>query len=324
MEEQTTSNEAMDPTIKGILMAVIAVSVFSVQDVIIRTLSGDYSVLEIMFIRAVVALVPMTLFVYWEGGFSTLKTPRLGLQIFRGTLQMFSYVSYYLALASLPLADATAIFFVSPLMVTILSIFFLGEKVGFRRAMAVLVGFAGVLIIVRPGSGTFGYAAILPMIAALTYASSVMITRKLGPTHTGASMAFYAMLVFLVGSSISGLILGDGSFASEADPSLGFLLRGWQLPTGRDAMLLLLLGMIAACGFYCLTQAYRVAETSAVAPFEYVAMPIAVVWGIALWNEIPGLLTVLGIVLILGSGLYILHRETIRGRKLVTGRRIRL
>jgi len=324
MEHEAVGQETIDPTVKGILMAVTAVSIFSVQDVIIRTLSGDYSVLEIMFIRAVVALGPMALFVYWSGGFATLRTPHLGLQFIRGALQMLSYVTYYLALAAMPLADATAMFFISPLVVTLLSVIFLGESVGLRRVIAVVVGFVGVLVIARPGSGTFGYAAILPLAAAVTYASSVIITRRLGPTHSGASMAFYAMIVFLIGSSISGFIFADGSFANETDPSLGFLLRGWQIPVADDLMLLVLLGCIAACGFYCLTQAYRVADASAVAPFEYIAMPIAVVWGIVMWDEFPEMITIFGIALVIGSGLYILHRETIRGRKVVTGRRIRL
>ncbi len=325
MQQLAVSDETLDSTLRGIVLVATGISIFSVQDVIIRLLSDEYSVIQIMFIRALVALVPMAMFVYWEGGFATLRTPRLWLHAVRGLLMVSSYTAYYLGLAALPIADNTAIFFVSPLVVTIFSVVFLGEKVGLRRFMAVIAGFVGVLVIVQPGSGTFGIAAILPLMAAVTYSGSIMITRRLGRTQTGASMAFYAMIMFLITSSCAGMVLGDGGYATDSHLSLGFLLRGWQIPGLRDLLLLILCGLIAACGFYCLSQGYRVAQASIVAPFEYVSMPIAVIWGIAIWDEVPRLTTVVGIALIVTSGLYVLHRESVRGRRLVTGRgRIRL
>ncbi len=325
MQQLAITEELTDSTVKGILLVAIGISIFSIQDVIIRLLSGEYSVIEIMYIRALVALGPMAMFVYWEGGFATLRTPRYVLHFVRGALQMLSYTTYYMGLAILPIADNTAIFFVSPLIVTIFSIIFLGEKVGLRRGLAVLAGFAGVLVIVQPGTGTFGFAALLPFFAAVTYSGSIMITRRLGRTQTGASMAFYAMITFLMFSSIAGGVLGDGSYETNIHPSLDFLMRSWQVPTYRDIMLLVLCGFIAAFGFYCLAQGYRIAQASIVAPFEYVSMPLAVLWGFAIWNEVPSLTTILGIAMIVFSGLYVLHRETIRGRRLVTGRgRIRL
>ncbi len=327
MQEKAIIQEFPDQTIKGIVLVAVGISIFSLQDVIIRLLSGDYSVLQIMFIRALVALGPMALFVYWEGGFGTLRTPTFNMQFLRGILQMLSYTSYYMGLAYLPIADSTAIFFIAPLVVTVFSIMFLGEKVGMRRLSAVLLGFCGVLIIVRPGSGTFGIAALLPMIAAVTYSASIIITRRLGRTNTGASMALYSMLTFLAVSSLAGGVFGDGRFATDIHPSIDFLLRPWMMPASRDFMLLVLCGLIAACGFYCLAQGYRVAQASIVAPFEYVAMPLAAMWGFLVWNELPQMTTIMGILLIVGSGLYVLHRETVKGRSLVTGRgrsRIRL
>lgn len=319
------SEETHEQTLRGILTIVVGISVFSLQDVIIRLLSGEYSVIQIMYIRALVALGPMAMFVYWEGGFATLRRPRIGLQFARGSLQMISYTTYYLGLAAMPIADNTAIFFISPLIVTLFSVFFLGEKVGLRRIVAILTGFGGVLVIVQPGSGTFGIAAILPIFAAVSYSGSVIITRRLGRSQTGASMAFYSMITFLIFSSVVGGLLGDGRFATNIHPSLDFLMRSWQMPALRDMMLLVMCGLIAACGFYCLAQGYRIAQASVVAPFEYVSMPLAVLWGFTIWNEVPDLTTIFGISLIIFSGLYVLQRETISGQRLVTGRsRIRL
>ncbi len=322
---QADSEEIHDQSLRGIITIVIGISIFSLQDVIIRLLSGEYSVIQIMYIRALVALGPMAMFVYWEGGFATLRKPRAGLQIARGLLQLASYTAYYMGLAAMPIADSTAIFFVAPLFVTLFSIIFLGEKIGFRRGLAVIIGFGGVLVIMQPGSGTFGIAAVLPLLAAVTYSGSVIITRRLGRTQTGASMAFYAMITFLVFSSVVGGLLGDGGYATNIHPSLDFLTRSWQMPALRDMMLLVMCGLIAACGFYCLAQGYRIAQASIVAPFEYVSMPLAVLWGFTIWNEVPSLTTIFGISLIIFSGLYVLQRETIRGQQLVTGRsRIRL
>lgn len=326
MQPQSVTAEVQDATFKGIILVAVGISIFSLQDVIIRLLSGDYSVVQIMFIRALVALGPMALFVYWEGGFGTLRTSKIGLQFIRGFLQMLSYTAYYMGLAFMPIADNTAIFFVSPLIATVFAMIFLQEKVGIRRMIAVLIGFCGVLIIVQPGSGTFGVAAILPLIAAVTYSGSIMITRRLGRSSTGASMAFYAMFTFLIVSSLIGGSIGDGRFATDIHPSLDFLLRTWQTPTYRDMLLLTLCGLIAACGFYCLAQGYRVAQASIAAPFEYVAMPLAALWGFVVWNEVPEMTTVYGVILIVFSGLYVLHRETVKGRRVVAGRgrRIRL
>ncbi len=313
-----------DRPLRGIALVAFGISIFSLQDVVIRALSGDYSVLQIMFIRALVALWPMLLFVRLEGGFGGLKSQRPLRQFCRGFLMVFSYTSYYMALAFLPLATVTSIFFVSPLIVTIFSVVFLGETVGARRWCAVLIGFSGMLIIVRPGAEGLEWATLLPIVAALTYAGSIMFTRKLGRQASGASMAFYAMLTFLAVSGSAGLVFGDGSLADESHASLGFLLRGWQVPSWPDLGLMAVCGGIAAVGFYCLSQGYRVAQASLVAPFEYIALPFAISWGLLLWDEVPSDTTFLGIALIVGGGLYALHREARRNRYLTTGRGQRL
>jgi len=318
------ANELADTPTLGIVLIVVGISVFSVQDIIIRLLSDGYSAFEIMFIRGLVALGPMAFLVRWQGGFSTLRTGRPFLNTVRGLLMVCSYVMFYMSMTIMPIADVTAIFFVSPLIITALSVSFLGESVGPRRWAAIFIGFIGALFIVRPGSEAMNAAAFLPLMASFTYACSIMITRRLGRTQTGASMAFYAMVLFVVISAAAGLAFGDGSLATETDPSLGFLLRGWALPPPRDMILLGACGLIAACGFYCLSQGYRVAPAIVVAPFEYVSMPLAVIWGLAIWGEIAAPSTFLGIALIVSSGIYVLRRESIRGRRLSTGRGMRI
>ena len=314
----------VDSPLRGILLITAGIVVFGAQDVIIRLLSGDYAAMEIMFIRGLVALLPMALFVHWEGGLASLKIRHPFINLLRGLLMVCSYTAYYMSLAAMPIAEVTAIFFVSPLIITLFSVLFLGETVGPRRWAAVIAGFAGVLVIVQPGAKDLDPAAALPLVASFTYACSVIITRRIGRSQSGASLALFAMLTFIAVGGLSGAVMGGGAFANESHPSLGFLLRAWVMPGGRDMLFLGAIGLIAGIGFYCLSESYRIAPASVVAPFEFIAMPLAVLWGIAVWSEYPPPTTLLGIVMIIGSGIYVLHREAVLKRHLSTGRGIRL
>ena len=314
---------ALDAPLKAIAIVTVGVVIFSIQDVIIRLLSGEYAATQIMFIRGLVAIGPILLIVIWEGGLRSLRIEHPFLNGVRGLLMVSAYTAYYMSMAALPIAEVTAIFFVSPVIVTLFSALFLSETVGPRRWVAVLAGFAGVMVIVRPGARALDPAALLPLAAAIAYALSIVITRRIGRTQTGSSLAFVAMGIFIIVSGITGAIIGDGGFADVSHPSLAFLLRAWAMPDTRDFLLLAACGLISAFGFYCLSQGYRIAPASIVAPFEYIAMPLAVVWGMVFWRETPALNTLFGIALIVCGGLYALHRETVRKRPLTTGRGIR-
>ena len=313
-----------DSPLRGILLITAGMIVFGAQDVIIRLFSGEFGAMEIMFIRGLVALLPMALFVHWEGGFASLLVRHPYINLIRGLLMVCSYTAFYMSMAAMPIAEVTAIFFVSPLIITLFSVLFLGETVGFRRWAAVIAGFIGVLVIVQPGSESLDPAAVLPLIASCTYAGSVIITRRIGRTQSGASLAFFAMLTFIAISGLAGAVMGDGAFANDSHPSLSFLLRAWVMPGVCEMLLLGATGLIAGFGFYCLSQSYRIAPASVVAPFEFISMPLAVLWGIAVWDEVPPMTTFIGIVIIIGSGIYVLHREAVRKRHLSTGRGVRL
>ena len=208
------------------------------------------------------------------------------------------------------LADAVAIFFVSPLIVTIFSVVFLRETVGPWRWAAVLVGLGGVRIVLRPGSATFQLASILPVIAALAYASLHMLTRFIGKTESAATMTVYIQFTFITVSLAMGLAFGDGRFADQSNPSLHFLLREWAWPECQDWLLLVLTGATTGFGGYLISQAYRVAAAAIVAPFEYLALPLSIFWGFVIFGEVPAALAFLGITLILASGLFIIWRES--------------
>ncbi len=313
-----------DRPLRGVAFLLCGVSVFSLQDVIIKLLSATYPVHEVVFFRSAFALGPILLLAHLDGGLAALRTRRPGLHLARGLIVLQTYTLYYLALASLPLAEAVALFFSAPLFITALSVPLVGERVGLRRWLAVVGGFAGVLVILRPAGGAFDAAALLAAGAALTYACAVLLTRRMRATERGPALAFYPTLVFLAASAAIGLGLGDGLAVDGAHPSVRFLARAWTMPEWRDLALLAACGLVAAIGFYSVSQAYRLAEANVVAPFEYVALVWGTVWGYAVWHEVPDALAFAGAGLIVASGLYVVDREARRGRRLATERGVRL
>ena len=319
----TTIALDQEAPLKGILYLVVGLSLFSIQDVVIKLLSGAYPAHEIVFIRAIVSLLPILLIARLEGGWHLLRTRRPGLHVLRGLASFAAYTTYYLALTALPLADTVTLFYASPIFVTALAVMILGEQVGLRRWLAMLAGFAGVVVVTRPFGGAPEPAMLLAVASALAYSISILITRRLAKTEAASSLAFYAMITFLAASTIAGLVLGDGRFADADHPSAAFLLRAWIWPSSEDLALMVTIGLIAGVGFYCLSQAYRLASASLVAPFEYSSLPWAILWGYLVWSDLPGPATVFGLALIVGSGLYIIHREGVRGRRLVRGRALR-
>jgi drug/metabolite transporter (DMT)-like permease len=219
-----------------------------------------------------------------------------------------AYAAYYLALPALPLATTVALYFSAPLFIVILSVPMLGETVGWRRGLAVLAGFGGVLIILRPGGSLFEWAALLPVLSGLSYGLSMIFARQLGQRESAAAMAFWGNFVFLVIATLMALSFG-GATAPDLHPSLAFLMRAWVWPTALDATLMAGCGVIAALGLTLLTQAYRIADANAVAPFEYSAMLWGILWGWAFFAEWPDAVAWIGIAVIMAAGLFVLWRE---------------
>ena len=304
----------MENRMLGIACVIGAVTIFVLQDSLIKWLSGDYALHEIVLVRAASA-VCVTLFVMrLEGGIHLLRTRRLGLHLARAGLLIIANSAFFLALAAMTIAEAVSIFFVAPLLITALSALMLGEVVGPRRWASVCVGLAGVVVMLRPGEGALRLVALLPIVAAAAYALMQILTRRLGTTERASTIAFYAQAGFIVVSVAVGLTAGHGRFAPEDDPSLAFLLRAWTVPSAMDAALFLAIGVFNGVGGYLMSQAYRVTRPSVLAPFEYVALPMAVAWGVVLFGDWPDLVTYAGMALICGSGLYVLHREAVLGR----------
>ena len=298
-------------TALGIFCLCAGIGLFSIQDMILKLLSDSYPLSQAMMLRGLTAAPLLALLAMRDGGLRTLFTPGTWAMIWRGLVMFLAYAAYYLALPALPLATTVALYFSAPLFITILSVAFLREIVGWRRWLAVLTGFCGVVIMVRPGASLFEWAALLPVMSGLAYGLSMILARKLGQSETATAMAFWGNLVFLALAAVMALALGDGRFASGSHPSIAFLLRPWVSPTAQDAALMCGCGVIAALGLTLLTQAYRIADSNAVAPFEYSFMIWGVFWGWAFFGEWPDSIAWIGISVIVGAGLMVLWREKV-------------
>lgn len=305
----------LSPSTLGALCAFTAVLFFSVNDTTIKFLSSDYALHQIVLIRAGLGLVITMAFIApFSGGWAVFRTKRLRAHLVRGTFTVLANITFYLGLAAMPMAQATAIFFISPILITVFSVVFLKETVGPWRWAAVAVGFLGVLIIVRPGAAAFQVAVILPILAAVCYAAFHTMTRRMGSTESAATMSVFTQITFIVVCVVIGLAVGDGRFGDQSDASLAFLLRGWHWPEPADYPLFAIIGLGVACASYLISQAYRQAPPAFVAPFEYVAMPLAVFWGWAVFDEWPSAVTFVGIALIMAAGIITIWRESVNAR----------
>ncbi len=284
-----------DNPLRGIGLLLLSTVFLSTSDVTSKYLAGHIPALQITWLRYVAFVVIMLAFVA-HGGTAQLRTKRPGLHLLRGFGLVASSVIFVTSLKYLAIADATATGFVTPLFVTALSIPLLGEKVGWRRWSATLVGLAGVLIVVRPGGAGFQAASLLPALSALSWAFSLIITRMMSRTESPVATLTYSALVGL--AVISLLLPFD-----------------WQPLTRETVLLGIFIGIASTIGHWLVILAFRHADASLLAPFSYTQLLWASIGGFFLFAVLPDLWTLVGSVIIAASGLYTAHRERIRARQ---------
>lgn len=277
----------------GIVLMLLAMAVLSVMDATMKQLAGHYPPLEVAALRGTVSLPFVIAWVYWrERSFATLFRVRWRWHLARGLLAITMLTSFIYALGQMPLSETYALFFIAPLLITAFSVIFLKEPVDWQRWTAIAVGFAGVLIILRPGFTAVGLSAVAVLIGATCYALNAISVRFLGRTDSTAAMTFWFMFM---------LAIGAGALA----------LPNWQPVQMVDAWWLLAMGITGALGQVFITEAFKRAPVSIVAPFEYSSLFWGVLLDLAIWGELPGPIVFAGAAVIVGSGLYLLRRERI-------------
>jgi len=299
----------MNLLLRAILIMACGKLLFALQDVIIKQLSGGYPIHEIMTIRGVVAILILLALIAFSVGLAALKLHHPGYHLLRGLLMFIAFMAFYIGLADISLTMATALFFTAPFFITLLSIPLLGERVGARRFASIGAGFVGVLIVLRPGSENFSLVALLPIMAAFFYALCQVLVRYARMTAPAAIMSLYASLAFAVLGPLAAMLLAGGEAPAAASASVRTMLMPWSMPRSTDLLLLIFTGATSAFGFMFTSWAYKNAQASRLAPFEYVMIVWVTLLSYLVWGEVPDLTTLLGICIIILSGIYVLRRE---------------
>ena len=290
------------------LCVLAGIGLASAQDAVVKYMSSGYPASETLLFRCI-GSVPVLAFMLWREGNWSLATPLWPRVLLRALILAVAYLTFVLAIAAMPIANAVAIYFTMPFFVAGLAGPLLGERVRFHRWIAIIAGFIGVMIMVRPGVGVFEPAALLALMSAMGYAVGQMLGRPLSQKVAPIVIATWQNFVY-AGMAIVLLILFSlGDFGSFSHPSLVFLSRPWVWPGAFDAALLLGHGVLAGCAMILFINAYRLAETNFVAPFEYSAMIWAVGYGLLLFGDFPDLYTWIGGGVVIVAGIAMILRD---------------
>ena len=300
-EKKTVARRAparADRPFKGIALILASTVFLGVSDVTAKYLSATLPSIEIAWLRFLVFALIMVPAMVPGTPIYSLKTRSLGLQLMRGAALLGSSLFFISGLRYLPIAEASATGFVSPLFVTALSIIFLSERVGVRRWLATACGLIGVLIILRPGTSAFHPAAFFPIVSALAWASTLIMTRMMsGREHAVTTMTY---------SSIAGVAILSGL--------VPFV---WVTPSWHDVLFGILIGVASTAGQWIVVLAFRYADASVLAPFSYTQLLWVSILGFLVFGEVPDAWTIVGAAVIVGSGLYTAHRERVRRSQLL-------
>jgi len=279
----------------GIGLMVLGIFLFCCNDALGKWLLGSYSVWQMLVIRSIGAIALLSPLIWREGRAAFAGAPRPGLQILRVSLSVTESIMFFWALSYLPLADTVTFYLAAPIYVTAISALFLQERVGWRRWSAVVAGFVGVIIALRPTTATLTWPALIAIVGSLGFAVFLIITRMLRGTSD----------VVMVSGQFGAMLVVSGAVAPI----------GWIAPTALDFGLMLVLGVVAMTAFACMNRSLKLAPASVVVPYQYTMIVWAVVLGWLVFGDVPDAFTLTGAAIIVGAGLYILWREQIVTRR---------
>jgi drug/metabolite transporter (DMT)-like permease len=291
---------AASPTVLGIYCRLSGLALFCTMDAMVKALGGTYGPFQLMLFRSAIALIPIAIIVWRAGDLTIVRSNRPWLQAARILAGLGSMGGFFYVFPRMPLVDAYAISFAAPLFMVALSVPMLGEQVGWRRWSAVAVGFVGVIVMLDPLGISFHAMSLVVLAATFCYALSTVLVRLTSRYDQDAATLFWFAAVSTVLSLVG------------AAPD-------WVWPTPIDWLWLILLGLLGGVAQVLVTRAWRLAPASILAPFDYASIVLAVLYGYLWFQEQPSWTVWLGLPLVIGSGLYILHRERVRSsRRAVT------
>lgn len=284
-----------DRALSAIALAVMAMALFSLMDVIVKLLGEGYHVAQLLLFRSAITFLPALWIMRQEGGWPSLRTRHPWLHLGRSVLTFGFTACMFVAVNRMPLADVYAVSYLAPLLITVLSVPVLGEHVGVRRWVAIVIGLIGILVILRPGGGILGIGAVIVLAGTMMYAVGILLTRLLSRTDGNGLLLLHYAVVATIGAGV-------------VQPWV------WVTPNLTDLMLMFAAGGLGAIGQLMVIQAFRLGEAGLVAPFQYTTILWGLGFGWVFFGDQPDGVTLIGAGIVIASGLYILHRERVRYR----------
>jgi drug/metabolite transporter (DMT)-like permease len=304
---------------KGIILVIIAMTFFAMQDALIKFIFEKAALYEIFFARYLIAAILLFYYIKFKKQIIPLKTYYPFLTVLRVLLHFVAFSAFFISLTYMPLATANALFFSSPFFVSIFAKLFLKEFIGIRRWMAIIAGFVGVYIVLNPTFSNFEYKNLLPVFCAFCYAASMTITKYTSDKDNINTQLFYFYLIAILLCVIIFMFIGNGQFNNQNyDATTQFIFREWFSNFDYTWKFLLFFGFAASIAFLCIFSAYIVASPSLVSLFEYSLIIMSMIPGYFLFNEIPSNRTFFGVLIIISAGIYIYIREKIRDQYIAT------
>ena len=295
---------------QGIACMLIGMWLFVGQDVLMKELLGAQPLWMLISARALVSAIILIPLIIWLKG--RLYTALWPIHLARAFLFTTGFTMFYTAFPFMGLAEVSTIFFSAPLFTALLAVVFLKERLGIHRVAAVFVGFVGVLIAMAPDAGQFRWVAVLPLICAVFYAASMILTRRVGDGESSLTMGLWTI-------GFSGLLIWPLGYvvnvALSISPDFHHLRFDFVMPQAWQWLQLAVLGLVGMGGYILLNRAYQVANASLIAPFDYSYLPFATLMAWLLWSEVPSSQTIIGMSLIVSAGLYLGIRELRASRK---------
>ena len=277
----------------GIALMLVGCFVFSLNDTLGKWLVATYTVGQLLLIRSIAAILMLAPFLLRGGIWQEFRAaPRPGLQMLRIALSSCEVALFYLAVAYLPLADVVTFYLAGPIFVTALSALLLNEQVGWRRWSAVLVGFIGVVIAMRPSAASVSWPALIALTGSLSFSLLMITTRAVRGIND---------LVLVTGQMVGALVLG-----------IVLAPAGWVAPNARDFALLALLGVVAMFAHLCVNRSLKLAPASLVVPYQYTFILWAIVFGYFVFGDVPDAMLLTGAAIIVAAGIFIFRREQVR------------
>lgn len=275
----------------GILLMLLGDFLFALNDAMGKWLVASFSVGQVLFIRSIGAFILLGPMIARQGGSPLFRLERPGLQLLRVVLATADTALFYAAVVYLPLADVMTFYMAGPIYVAAMSHLFLGEKVGWRRWLAIVVGFGGVVVALRPSSASLSLPSLFALLGSISFAMSLILNRVLRATSDTALVTWQSL-----GALAAGAVLAVGS---------------WTTPTALDLSAMLLLGVVSCAAHLMITRALKLAPASTLAPLHYSLLLWAVVFGLIFFGDIPDFQILAGSAVIVFAGLFIFHRQKV-------------